>query len=350
MIVKFLKTIFLFLVIFLVAAAAISLHYYFPGIFSNIQRRNTANEGIIWGVAFSQAQAEYFKLDWRKTYKAMIDELGVKNIKIHTAWDKIEVKKDKYFFADIDWQIKQAQEKNVKIIYVVGLKTGRWPECHIPGWAQNLPQEQQQAELLEYLTAVVLRYKNSKAIINWQVENEPLFRFGECPAWYYKNDKFLKTEVNLVKSLDSRPIIVSDSGEQSTWFSAAKVGDIVGITMYRNAWVGLADTFGFNFYSFLNPAVYRNKAEVIKNEFGKDVVCIELQAEPWASEPLLDAPMEEQLKSMNPEMFKENIQFAKETGLGAFYFWGVEWWYWMKESQNNPQIWDEAKNLFTTQD
>ena len=52
-----------------------------------------------------------------------------------------------------------------------------------------------------------------------------MFKFGECPSWYYKNDDFLKKEVALVKSLDpSRQIIISDSGEQSTWFGAAKVG------------------------------------------------------------------------------------------------------------------------------
>ena len=99
------------------------------------------------------------------------------------------------------------------------------------------------------MTEVVERYKDSKAIAYWQVENEPLFKFGLCPSWYYQNDDFLKKEVALVKSLDpSRKIIISDSGEQSTWFSAAKVGDIVGITMYRDVWAHVTDTFGFNIY------------------------------------------------------------------------------------------------------
>jgi len=26
--------------------------------------------------------------------------------------------------------------------------------------------------------------------------------------------------------------------------------------------------------------------------------------------------------------------------------WGGEWWYWMKEKQNQPEIWQEAKKLF----
>ena len=44
--------------------------------------------------------------------------------------------------------------------------------------------------------------------------------------------------------------------------------------------------------------------------------------------------------------FNEDVLFAKDTGLDKFYFWGVEWWYWMKTKQNQPQIWNEAKLLF----
>lgn len=337
---KFSKILLIFAVI-IIALVAIIFCYFFVG-------KAEVQNGITWGVDFSQSQAEYLKLNWKETYSAIINDLGAKNIKLHTNWNWVEGKKDDYFFKDIDWQIKQAEQNNVKIIYVLGIKTGRWPECHVPKWADNLPEEQQQAKLLEYITEVILRYKNSKAIVNWQVENEPLFRFGECPSWYYKNDDFLKTEIALVKSLDpKRPVIISDSGEQSTWFGPAQVGDIVGITMYRNAWAHVTDTFGFNLnYAFLNPMTYARKAEIIKKLFGKDVICIELQAEPWASKPFLEAPLQEQAKSMNLDMFKENVKFAKQTGLDKFYFWGVEWWYWMKEKNNQPEIWSEAQKLF----
>jgi len=27
---------------------------------------------------------------------------------------------------------------------------------------------------------------------------------------------------------------------------------------------------------------------------------------------------------MNPQIFEQNIEFAKESGLDKFYFWGVE--------------------------
>jgi len=335
---KIAKIFFLFLAIIIVLFI-VFLGYFFLG-------KASVRENITWGVDFSQMQAESLKLDWRETYEAIIHDLKAKNIKLHTQWDWVEGKRDDFYFEDIDWQIKQAEQNNVKIIYVLGMKTGRWPECHIPSWAKNISKGQQQTELLKYVTEVVQRYKDSKAITYWQVENEPLFRFGECPEWYYQDDSFLRTEVSLVKSLDpSRQIIISDSGEQSSWFGAASVGDIVGITMYRNAWAHVTDTFGFKLYSFLNPVTYFKKADIINKMFGKKVICIELQAEPWAS-TAYGASREEQEKSMNLDMFKENIAFAKQTGLDTFYFWGVEWWYWLKTVQNQPAVWNEAKILF----
>ena len=49
---------------------------------------------------------------------------------------------------------------------------------------------------------------------------------------------------------------------------------------------------------------------------------------------------------MDLEKFQEMLEFSAKTGFKEFYFWGVEWWYWEKETQNNPSLWEEAKKLF----
>lgn len=342
------KEITIFLSIILILILAFFL-YFFVGF-------SKEKEDINWGIDFSQMQAEALKLNWKEVYLGAIEDLGVKKIKLHTQWDWVEGKNDGYYFDDIDWQIKTAENRGIEIIYVLGMKTGRWPECHAPEFTKILSREEQQEELLEYIEKVVLRYKDSKAIAYWQVENEPLFEFGECPAWYYEdNGKFLEKEVELVKSLDpERQIIISDSGELSWWTKAAKIGDIVGSTMYRKAWVNVNNNFGFSggfypkFYGTypLPPVFYSRKAAIIKALFGKKVICVELQAEPWAEKPFYDVPLDEQEKTMNLEKFKENVEYAKKTGFDTFYLWGAEWWYWMKTVQNQPQIWQEAKKLF----
>jgi hypothetical protein len=336
---KLVKIIYLFLAIFFVFFI-ITVCYFFVG-------SAPKQENIVWGVDFSQMQTESLKLDWKQTYLAILNDLNVKNIKIHTQWDWVEGKEDNYFFDDIDWQINQAKQSGAKIIYVVGMKTGRWPECHMPSWISNSSKEQQQEELLEYIKKVILRYKDDDTILAWQVENEPFFVFGQCPSWYYSDKTFLKKEVDLVKSLDStRQVIVSDSGEQSMWFSPAKIGDVVGITMYREVWFHIIDGIGFNLDYFLPPVVYSRKAQIINKIFKKDVICIELQAEPWAEEPFYKISLEEQEKTMNLDRFQKNVEYAKETGLDTFYFWGAEWWYWLKTTQNKPEIWNQAKTLF----
>lgn len=299
-------------------------------------------ENIDWGVVFSQKHAKYLGLDWQETYLALLDDLKVKNVKVASYWDLIEPQEDNYDFTDLDWQVEKAKEHGAEILLVVGMKSARWPECHIPGWAGNLSKEQQQEKILKFLEAAVLHYQNSDVIKGWQVENEPFFVFGECP---WADKEFLKKEVALIKSLDvkQRPVVISDSGEGPFWFNAAKIGDTVGITMYKKVWVS---QLGFYFTYPFPPVFYHRKAELIRRFFDKEVICVELQAEPWGPRLLYDTPLEEQQKTMNLEQFRYNIEFAKRTGLKEFYLWGAEWWYWMKNQQGQGTIWEEARKLF----
>jgi len=298
-------------------------------------------EKITWGVNFSQKHAQNFGLDWKKTYLALLDDLGARNLKISADWDLIEPESEKYNLEDMDWQISQAEEKKARIILVIGMKTLRWPECHIPSWAKDFSKKEREDKILELIERIVNRYKDSKAIWAWQVENEPFFRFGECPEL---DKKFLKKEIGLVKSLDSeRPVIVSESGEFPLWFRAAKYGDIIGTTMYRKVWF---KEFNSYFTYPFPPVFYQRKSWLVNKIFNKKVICVELQAEPWGPKLLYDLPLEEQEKTMSLEQFQKNIEFAKKTGFDTFYLWGGEWWYWLKEKQNKQEIWKEAKLLF----
>lgn len=299
-------------------------------------------EEITWGVNFSQKHAQNLELDWKETYLALLDDLKVKNIKLITHWDLIEPEKDKYIFEDLDWQIAETEKREAKILLVIGMKTPRWPECHIPEWAKSLTKEEQQKEILEMLESIILRYRGRASVWAWQVENEPFFPFGDCP---WTDINFLKREIDLVKSIDpDKPIIMTDSGEFSFWIRVAKLGDIVGITLHRRVWSspGIYVT-----HHWFRPVYYWRRAEIIKKLFNKEVICIELQAEPWGPKLLYDITLEEMEKTMNLEKFKGNIEFAERTGLDQFHLWGVEWWYWMKEKQNEPQIWNEVKLLIS---
>jgi len=174
------------------------------------------------------------------------------------------------------------------------------------------------------------------------VENEPFFPFGKCPP---PDEEFLREEIDLVKSLDdkNRPVVVTESGEFPLWFKAARFGDIVGHTLYKKVWI---HQFKIYFTYPFPPVYYARKVWLVDKIFNKKVICVELQAEPWSPVLLYDSTLEEQEKTMNLEKFKRMIEFAKNTGEDTFYLWGAEWWFWMKDTQNQPGIWNEARILF----
>jgi len=299
-------------------------------------------KNITYGVVFSQKHAQNLGLDWKENYSAILEDLRVKDIKIATYWDLLEPEAGKYDFGDLDWQLDQAKKHDARVMLAIGMKTPRWPECHLPEWASHLEKDQQQQNILDLLKTIVSRYQDYDEITVWQVENEPLFTFGDCP---WRDLEFLKKEVALVKSIDAkfRPVLISDSGEGSFWTEAAKIGDMVGVTMYRKVWFHEAKMY----MSYPIPAAwYWAKSEFIKAVYHKITICVELQAEPWCPSLLYDCSPSEQEKTMDLKQFQKNLSFAKDSGFDTFYLWGVEWWYWQKIENNNPTFWEEAKKLW----
>lgn len=95
-------------------------------------------EDILWGVSFSEKHSSQMGLDWKKNYSSLLDDLNIKRIKVAAHWDLLEPEKDEFFFDNLDWQIEEAKKRGAKVLLVIGLKTPRWPECHLPEWALSL--------------------------------------------------------------------------------------------------------------------------------------------------------------------------------------------------------------------
>lgn len=300
-------------------------------------------ERVMWGVTFSKPYAQSLGLNWKETYLAILDDLGARHVRIPAYWNELEGPKDAFHFEALDWQIDEAEKRGAEIILSIGRRLPRWPECHVPPWIKDESEEFQQERILVMLEIVVNHYKDRSTIKAWQVENEPFLRFfGVCPP---QDEEFFKKEVELVRSFDpSRPIIVSDSGELSTWLTASKYGDVFGTTMYRV--VPSALFGGYTTYP-LPPWFYRKKANIV-NKFRplNEIVVVELQAEAWAAKKFIGhMTLEESYESMSPEQFRKNIQYARESGIGEIYLWGAEWWQWLK-LQGHDEIWNEAKKPF----
>lgn len=299
-------------------------------------------QAVKFGVTFTPRYAKYLKLDWQRTYLQVLDDLQVKNLRLLSYWDSLEPQRGQFDFKDTDYLLDEAGKRGARVILVVGVRQPRWPECHIPAWAKDLPVKERQKEALALTQKVVTRYKDNGAIWAWQVENEPLLQaFGEgCD--FLDND-FVKREVALVRTLTKKPIIMTDSGELGLWVTSMQMSDIFGTTVYRQVydrWLGYVT------YPVL-PNFYSLKSSLIRNLFAPNnqkTIIAELQAEPWFAEgKFLSA--EQQARHFTIDNLKSYVSFAQKTGFDEAYLWGVEWWYFMV-GQGYPEYLDFAKSLF----
>lgn len=305
--------------------------------------RTPVPESITYGMSFNTMYARELGLSWRETYDAILDDLEVRHLRLAAHWTMVEPVSGVYNFEELDYQLKRAQEVGASVVLAVGRRLPRWPECHVPVWAKTLPVADMQSAQLRYMEAVVERYKDNPAIILWQVENEPfleVFAFEHCGVL---DTVFLDKEIALVAKLDpSRQVLVTDSGNLGTWRGAYSRGDVFGTSVYVHFW---NPELG-QFRTVLPAWTYRAKESLMGVLYGsKPVLLIELSAEPWLLEPVVDVPIDVQFTRMNLQKFEDILQYAENTRFDTQYLWGAEWWYWLM-LQGHPEMWERGQRLY----
>lgn len=300
---------------------------------------------ITYGVTFSKLRADELNLDWRETYHALLNELGVKRLRLIAHWPMVEPKEGQYDFSALDYQLRVAESHGAHVILAIGRRLPSWPECHVPEWAKNLDSATQNMKLLAYMTAVVERYKNSPALHYWQVENEPFiigYAYQNCGE---TDATLLHEEVTLVHELDpAHPVVLTASGELGLWNRTWRMADIFGTTLYREVW-------NLDLNSYIRypttPAFFRAKYRITRLIEGpKPAIISELAAEPWPVGRIVDTPLSIQIEHMSLAMLEDTIHFAAATPFSEQYLWGAEWWYYMKTVQQHPEYWEYAKAIF----
>lgn len=305
--------------------------------------RKPVPEQIQYGMSFNTMYAQELGLDPNETYDAIIDELGVRHLRLAAHWPMVEPINDVYNFEELDYQIDRAEEVGAEVILAVGRRLPRWPECHIPKWAKDVSVEERQQELLDYITVVIERYKDRELITYWQIENEPYLEvFAKDHCGEFDEDFFVK-EVAHFRSLDStRPFLITDSGNLGTWAGPYKYGDAFGTSVYVHFW---NPELG-QFRTILPPWFYRVKENVMALLYGeKETMLIELSAEPWLLEPISDVPLDIQFTRMDLEKFEDILTYAEETRFEKQYLWGAEWWYWLHK-KGHDEMWTRGIELF----
>ncbi|MDP3792282.1 MAG: beta-galactosidase [bacterium] len=309
-------------------------------------------EKLTYGVSFSRFHTDELGLDWKETYLAILNDLGVRNFRFSAHWPLTEPEDGKYNFNELDFQVREAQKVGASVILAVGRRLPGWPECHEPEWTkveggkfkvESEKNKFKQEKILKYTETVVNRYKGYDNIKYWQVENEPYLTFFSRSTCGSLDETFLDKEITLIKKLDpTRPILITDSGEFGLWFKAYRRGDVFGTSLYLYIWNRTIGSFRYP----ITPSFFRIKHNLVKIILGeKPAIVVELSAEPWLLQPIINTPIETQLERMGIDKFNEVIEFSSKTGFDTFYLWGAEWWYWMKLKEHG-EFWSRAKDLF----
>ncbi|MFT7507275.1 MAG: hypothetical protein ACI92I_000418 [Acidimicrobiales bacterium] len=300
-------------------------------------------EQIQYGMSFNTLYAKELDLNWKETYEAILNDLGVRHLRLAAHWPMIEPADDVFNFSELDYQVRRAEEVGADVILAVGRRLPRWPECHVPDWAKEMKWEEQQQQILDYITVVVNRYKDSPAITYWQIENEPyleVFAKEHCGEF---DEDFFQQEVEYFRSLDdTRPFLITDSGNLGKWTGPYKYGDAFGTSVYVHFW---NPELG-QFRTILPPWFYRVKENVMRLLYGdKETMLVELSTEPWLLEPIVEVDIETQYSRMDLEKIEDILEYAENTRYTKQYLWGAEWWYWLHK-QGHSEIWQRGKELF----
>lgn len=304
-----------------------------------------ANEPLQLGATFIPDYAKSLGLDPKETMDAVIRDLGVKRLRLVSYWENGEATPDVYDFSYLDWQFKKAEAAGVKVSLAIGLRQPRWPECHMPKWAAELPKDEWEPKLKNYIYAVVKRYKNSPALAEYQLENEYFLKvFGICPD---HSRERLVDEYNLVKGVDpDHPLVVSRSNNALGWPIGQPQAERSAVSVYKRVW---DKTVTKRYFEYPLPAWYYGfLAGWYELAGGTQTFIHELQAEAWLPDnyEIRTAPISELYKSLNPERLHSRFEYGRATGIRTIDLWGVEWWYAMKVNRNAPELWNVAREEF----
>lgn len=286
-----------------------------------------------WGLTYSAYDARGKGLDPQATYLAILDELQPKRLRLVSYWDTTEPRPGQWNFSDLDFQVAEADKRGIPYTIALGRRVPRYPECFAPLWSKSLPEPDQQRELYEYERQVVERYRDRPSLERWQVENETNVGqlFGDCPAF---SASYLGEEVDLVRSLSSKPIMLTGGGEiLDQGFGLAAQADVFGTSLYRSS-----NYMGTFYYKPIPSLYYTARAAAIRLLHPDvRVVVTELQLEPWSGGP--------ESETLTPEIFRNHVKDAQRTGLPEVYAWGAEYWY-LRKQQGDPTYWELARDVY----
>ncbi|MGH2345781.1 MAG: beta-galactosidase, partial [Chloroflexota bacterium] len=319
------------------------------------------------GISFRPPQVDALGLDAHATLDTLL-AFPFQLIRLGAYWNRVEPEPGRFCPEEIDWQIDAAERVGKQIILCVGaVKTFGYPEYFVP--AHHLRQPLREGKLVQpaahrplltaataFVTRIVERYRDRKAIVAWQVEHEAVDPLGMEHSWRLAAG-FARREVAAVRAADpTRPIMMNgflptslpvrlwqyrctrDQGDSLT--VARHLADIVGIDYYpRYALLSIGAVTAYldgggSPWQRMSQARLRAWAHAS----GRPLMIAEGQAEPWETVTTPPSPRDRGMYSCLPEQVIENYNQCMRWAapLYAYLFWGAEYWV-LRLRQGDPR-------------
>jgi hypothetical protein len=316
------------------------------------------------GISFRPIQAEAFGLDARWALETLLG-LPFQTVRLAACWNRIEREPGGFRSEELDWQVEAAERAGKQVILCVGaVKAFGYPEYFVPAHLLAEPLAEgslvdgnTQPELLAAATAfvsrVVERYRERRAVIAWQVEQDAVDPLGMEHSWRLALD-FVAEEVAAVRKADpSRPIVMNgflptsppvrlqqwwrtrDQGD--SLIAARRLADVVGIDYYpRHA---LAGGLGWGLYLNGSRRGWPRAAAIGGTR--RRLMISEGQAEPWEARTVPPSPGGRAMYSCRPEdligNYNRSLNWARRSGvhLDGYLFWGAEYWL-LRQREGDP--------------
>ena len=325
------------------------------------------HRSTLLGISFRPLQADALGLDARTTLETLLG-YPFQLVRLGAYWNRIEPEPDRFSFDALDWQVDAAERAGKQIILSVGaVKTFGYPEFFVPAHALSRPLREgslvtpaEHSALLSaataFVTRVVERYRDRRALVAWQVEHEGADPLGVEHSWRL-SAAFIQHELQAVQAADpTRPILMNGFlptsslvGVQQGWRTrdqgdslavAQRLADIVGIDYYpRHALVRLGP---WTVYLDGSRSSWsrRRRREMLAwaRAAGRQLMVSEGQSEPWEAVTTPPNPDGVAMYSCLPEHvvehYNEWMEWTRQEAvdLYAYLFWGAEYWVLRKQS------------------
>lgn len=315
-----------------------------------------------YGVNFSCKQAEYLGMACGPLFERVLDDLGVRRVRISAYWSDVEQEPGVYDFAAIDQLLDLAHRRGARVTVSIGMRAQRYPEFWFPTWLRlsagltpdQFPEDNPmvRSALFPYLKAAARHIGAHPAVEAIQVENEPFVPSYAYGTRWRITPAFLAEEIATVRASDPgrHPIVVSHASWTSfddSWRWILDQADVVAQSMYvkrqRGPWPWLY-IFPYRIGPLAADLPEQARAAAQRD---KALWIGELQAEPF-EHPSVDVRRipTARAASFSAQRWDDHLRLAARSGASRVYLWGVEWWAYLREVRGDPELWDRARQLF----